>query len=176
MKKKATQTQRQLSPDEYIRTKARELPIYKCYINSYWLETGLTDIIIARQHKNGNFTIGFYIVDTFYKGLFKSGAYFNFTKAQLKELTGFLVKNVEDKYTIVEIDYSLAHNIIYGGLEFAEKKGYAPGKDFELSKYILEENDGKIEHIEIGFGKNEFRETGDDDIIMECVENLIKQK
>jgi len=176
MKKKTIKAQHQLSPDEYIRTKARTLPIYKCYINSYWFETGLTILVITRQHKNGNFTIGYYFIDTYWKGLFKSGTNFNFTKAQLDEFVGFIVKGVEDKEMVVEIDYSLAHNIAYGGLEFAEKKGFSPGKGFELSRYILNENDGKIEHIELGFGKNEFREIGDDDIIMECVENMIKQK
>ena len=175
-KKKSVTIRRQLSPIDYIKTKARQLPIYNCYVNSSWVETGLTSLVVSRQHKNGNFTLGYYFIDTYWKGLFKSGTYFNFTKAQLDELVGFIIKGMEDKYMIVEIDYSLAHNIIYGGLEFAEKKGYSPGKGFELSRYILEENDGKIEYIELSFGKNEFREEGDDDIFIECIEKMIKQK
>ena len=64
----------------------------------------------------------------------------------------------EDKTTaIIEIAYSLAHNIIYGGAAFALKLGYKPVKTFEITKYILEEDNGTIEYIEINFGKNENR-------------------
>ena len=77
MKKQHKQQVQQLSPVEYIRTKARLLPIYKCYINSYWIEAAMAGILIARQHKNGNFTIGVYFVDTFRRGLFKSAYFFS---------------------------------------------------------------------------------------------------
>ncbi len=148
----------QLSGVNYIKTKARTLPIYKCYINSYWIETALTVIVIGRQHTNGNFTFGVYLVDTFNKGLFKSSVAFN----QKKEVFDDMVANVVPKDCetdmVVEIDYTLAHNIIYGGYDLAKRNGYKPDKDFEISRFILEENDGKIEYIEINFGKNEGRD------------------
>ena len=171
-KKKSIQPQRQLSPNEYIRTKARELPIYKCYINSYWLETGLTNFIIARQHKNGNFTLGFYFVDTYYQGLFQSGTHFNYTKDELEEFIGLLTPKISEKHILVEIAYSLAHNIIYGGIAFAKKNGFKINKEFEISKYILEEDDGKIEYIEIEFGKSEFREKEKEKVILERFKNI----
>ena len=76
----------------------------------------------------------------------------------------------EKKMTILKE----AHNIIYGALELANKNGLSQCKNFDTAKYILEENDGKIEYIEIGFGINEFRqEKVADDAIIAFVENMI---
>ena len=157
-KKQYKQPVHQLSPNQYIKTKARSLPIYKCYINSYWIELALTTILVARQHTNGNFTIGYYRIDTFKRGLFKSKAFFNRPKETLAEMLEILVPKDSEHATVVEIDYALAHNIIYGGNALTKTNGLKPDKDFEISKYILEENDGKIEYIEINFGNNELRE------------------
>ena len=156
MKKK--QPVKQLSPYEYIKTKARSLPIYKCYINSYWILTSLASIVIARKHVNGNFTFGMYFIDTYNKGLMSSMAQFNQSKEALDDLIEHLVDKDNKSFMTVEIDYTLAHNIIYGGYELSIKNGYVPDKEFEISKYILKENDGTIEYIEINFGINENRE------------------
>ena len=52
-----------LSPENYIRKKARSLPIHECTINSHWEESGLANISIARRHTNGNITSCFYLID-----------------------------------------------------------------------------------------------------------------
>ncbi|MCK9206774.1 MAG: hypothetical protein M0P66_06660 [Salinivirgaceae bacterium] len=54
---------------------------------------------------------------------------------------------------MLSIPYSLAHNIVHAGLEFAEEFGFNPHKDFtQTSKYILENDDESIEWIEIECG------------------------
>ena len=148
----------QLSRVNYIKTKARALPLYKCYINSYWNDAGLATVLVVRQHTNGNFAFGIYFVDVFNKGLMKSTAQFHQTKIALDDLIEHIVSKDSKSFIIVEIDYALAHNIIYGGHDLTIKNGYKTDKEFETSKYILEENDGTIEYIEINFGKNEYRE------------------
>ncbi len=157
-KKQSKQQARQLSSEEYIKTKARSLPIYKCYINSYWLLSGLTVILVARQHPNGNFTLGIYRLDTFSRGLFKTYSFFNRNKDFYDGMVESVVPKNNDNCMSVEIDYALAHNVIYGAEALAKANGYKPEKDFEISKYILKENDGSIEYIEINFGKNAQRE------------------
>ncbi len=158
VKKKQHKPQVQLSANDYIKTKARLLPIYKCFINSYWEVSGLTVILVARQHINGHFTIGIYRIDTFSRGLFKSYAIFNRNKDSYDRLVESVVPKDCEFGTTVEIDYTLAHNIIYGAEALAKANGYKPEKTFETSKYILKENDGSIEYIEINFGKNAKRE------------------
>jgi len=157
-KKQNNQQARPLSPVEYIKTKARTLPIYKCYINSYWIQTSLTVVVIGRLHTNGNFTFGVYFIDTYNKGLFHSCATFNQKKEVFDDIIAHIVPKECETDMVVEIDYTLAHNIIYGGYDLAKRNGYKPDKDFEISKYILEDNDGTIEYIEINFGKNKERD------------------
>ena len=152
---KKKQPVKQLSPNEYIKTKARSLPIYKCYINSYWYETEFAYIIVSRQHTNGNFTFGMYFMDIYGRGLYQSNEFFNKTKEFMDDLVYHLIPDEKKTTSIIEIAYSLAHNLIYGAAAFALKLGYKPEKNFEITKFILEEDNGVIEFIEIGFGKNE---------------------
>jgi hypothetical protein len=43
----------QLSPENYIRTKARTLPIYKCLVTPNWQDMGMANVIVMRKHVNG---------------------------------------------------------------------------------------------------------------------------
>ena len=52
-----------LSPENFIRNKARSLPIFECLVNADWEEGKLADMVVARQHTNGNITAGLYQVD-----------------------------------------------------------------------------------------------------------------
>ena len=176
MKKKSIQAPRQLSPIEYIKTKARLLPIYKCYVNSYWIESGLTVVLVARQHKTGGFTFAYFLIDMYKRGLFKSRVYFNNSRTELDYMINTIVDKKDKNFMVVEIDYSLAHNIIYGGLEFAEQNGYSAGEKFDLSKYILEENNGKIEYIEIEFGKTELLSKENILLNEEAILSILKMK
>ncbi len=151
-KKKQTTQQKQLSPIEYIKTKARTLPIYKCYINTDWQEKGLAHIIIARQHINNKYSFGLYIVDVFCKGLLVSTVKFNEPQEVLEDYIATYIPQKEEFLTLINIDYVLAHNIIYGAIAFAEDNNYKPQKNFETTKYILEEDDENIELMDIDFG------------------------
>ena len=153
-KKKHNNQARQLNPIEYIKLKARTLPIYKCYINSNWQEKGLANILVSRQHSTGNFTIGMYIVDTFCKGLVETYAKFNGDIDNLNANIGLHIPPEDDFITLMEVDYILVHNIIFGAIAFAEEHGYKPQKDFEITKGILDEDNENIDLIEIDFGVN----------------------
>jgi len=145
----------QLSLVNYIKTKARTLPIYKCYINSDWIDMATANIIIARQKPSGNFILGVYCLECLGKGLVIARAFTNMTQANIDEFLEKMAPKKLEVNMVVEIDYALAHNIIYGAVALARKKRYKPDAEFECSKYILEEDDGKIEHIDITFGNNE---------------------
>ena len=151
-KKKQQKPKPQLDPIEYIKTKSRTLPIGKCYINSNWYEKGLASIIVTRQHTTGNFTVGMYIVDTFCKGVAETYMLFNGSSEDLRLNIELHIPPEGELITLMEVDYILAHNIIYGAIAFAEENGYKPHKDFEITKKILEEDNEDIELIEIEFG------------------------
>lgn len=140
-----------LSPENYIRQKARNLPIYECRINDNWKEMGSAEIVIARTHANGNITLGMYMVDLYCLGVRDTHYRFNTTIDDYEELLELLANNFEMK----EIDYTLVHNIIFAANEYAAELGFKPHKDFtSVSQYLLEEDTDEIELIEIECGRN----------------------
>jgi len=140
-----------LSPENYIRKKARSLPIYECWLSEEWENRGMATIIIARRHTNGNITFCLYLVDLLCLGVKDTGYKFNVTETEYRD---FLERYL-DRMEIEMIDYALVHNIILSGVEFAEEYGFKPHKDFtSVTEFMLEEDNDDIELIEIECGKD----------------------
>ncbi|GHT52330.1 hypothetical protein AGMMS49982_12260 [Bacteroidia bacterium] len=149
MSKKITTTQSQaLSPENYIRKKSRNLPIYNCWVNTEWKEAGLGQVVVARQHTNGNVTYCTYLSDLKCLGIKETVYEFNIPPEKLeKHLTAF------SDVGFVPISYGLAHNIVYAALEYAEKYGFQPHKDFtQTTRFLLEEDTDDIPLIDIPCG------------------------
>lgn len=148
-KKKGKVIQMPLSPENYIRTRVRNLPIGDCFINKDWDKGGMANIFIVRNHTNGNKTVGLFLADTYCLGVKDTFYLFNIPDSDFSEI---LDKNNDEGQEMIKADYPLLHNIIYGSIEFAEEYGFKPHKDFSLTKYILEEDDENVELMEIEFG------------------------
>ena len=140
-----------LSPENYIRTKARSLPIYECVINANWEETKSALVTVARKHSNGNITAGYYYIDLMCLGV--KDTYYVFNNLDI-DYESAKIEMYED-FGREKIDYALAHNIAYASIEFAEEYGFKPHKDFtSITKFVLEEDSDKIDLIEIECGHN----------------------
>ena len=147
-KKKQIKQQQPLSPKKYILTRARLLPVYKCLVNKNWNESKLASITITRKHSNGNITAAFFLVDMFARGVKDTHFQFNVPEDDFfGRLYEFMPEDV-----LEEIPYPLAHNIIYGGLAFAEEHNFLPHADFAVTQHILEEDTDDIELIDLTFG------------------------
>lgn len=139
-----------MSPNRYMRDKARTLPIGKCYISPEWQKTGLAHIVVTRQRPSGNIVMGAFLVDTFCLGV--KDADFN-ANLSASEFDDYLQK-MGVYLGIEEIGYNEAHNIIYGAIAFAEEGGISPSKEFQLAQYALEEDTEEVPLIEYEFGRN----------------------
>ena len=138
-----------LSPENYIRQKSLNLPIYECLVNTDWEFGKLANIIISRVHSNGNISFSLYLVDLGCLGVKDSLYYFNMPEDEYQDY----IEQFEEKLPSETISYELAHNIIYAGIEFAEDYGFKPCKEFtSVTKYMLEEDTDDIELIEIEVG------------------------
>jgi len=142
--------QPQLSPENYIRQKARNLPVYKCFVNENWKELGMANCLVARQHSSGKFTFALYMVDLFCLGMRDTVYYYNETEEQLKH---FYEENVGGP-ALSEVSYALVHNIIYSGVAYAQDLGFQPHRNFAVSRFILDEDTDEVELIEIESGMN----------------------
>ena len=129
---------------------ARRLPIVECWINPDWQSDGYASIIVARQHKNGNYTVGTYLVDIFCLGLKQT----DFMVNGMEEDYRFLLENLFEVQAGQAVGYSLVHNIIYGGIAYADDLDIKPNKDWVLTQYILADDDDEIELIELEFGRD----------------------
>ncbi len=150
-------SQKPLSPEKYIKTRARMLPIYKCYLSKGWKAAGIANVIVARKHVTGNLTIGIYLVDLLCLGVKETLVLFNVETDELDRI----LKSEGSQWD--ETTYNLVHNIIFASLEYALEFEIEPHKEFLLSKYILEEDDDKIPIIEIAVGD----ENGNPELIVQ---------
>jgi hypothetical protein len=142
-----------MSPAVYLESgQARKLPIHACYVTEQWKEGGLVQVVVSRRHVTGNITAGFYLVDLLCAGVKDTTFVFNEPEESLKEIV--------EKFSLTHdaalgpCDYTLAHNIIFAGVEFASECGIEPAAEFAATKMILEEDDEKIELIDIECGED----------------------
>lgn len=147
-KKKKQGGQQFLSPEQYLKQKARTLEIGKCYISDGDIEEyGKGHILVTRLHKGGRVSFAAYLVDAYCLGVKDS-----FFKLRMED---YEMENFLSHYdTLRECSYEEAHNWIYGAIAFAEEGGIEPDRSFALTQYMLEEDTDDIPLIEYAFGKD----------------------
>jgi hypothetical protein len=137
------------TPEALIRTRARQLPVGKCFINQDWKKAMMASVIVTRKHVNGNLTYGFYLVDLNLLGV--KDCFFAVNESPVD--LGKLINSQIVKF--IECDYVLAHNIIFESIAFADTYGFKPVKDFlKTGIYILEEDTEEIPSMDIPLGEN----------------------
>ncbi|MDX9931898.1 MAG: hypothetical protein RB294_04885 [Bacteroidales bacterium] len=140
-----------LSPEKYIRQRARTLPIHECLVNDEWNQNQLATVFIVRKHVNGHFTIGNYLVDLKCLGVKDTFFWFNVSADDYEDLKDDLFSKQE----MSVISYELAHNIVFAGENFATEIGLKSHPDFyKTTQFILEEDNDNIELIDIEVGDN----------------------
>ncbi|QUB70860.1 hypothetical protein J4864_01140 [Prevotella multiformis] len=150
-KKKAGKGQQQfLSPEKYLRTKARMLQKGQCYRSSSLFEAGEGYVIVTRKHMGGKISFAAYLIDTYCVGV--KGSFYRL-RVEEDEFEDFLDRASEGD-GLIECSYEEAHNIVYGAVEFAGEADIEPDKSFALSRYMLEEDTEDVPLIEYRFGKD----------------------
>lgn len=145
------QQQHYLSPERYMREKARTLPMGKCYfISPDWQKSGITNVVVTRVRPSGNLVMAIFLVDTFCLGVRDAVYNDNMTPDDFEEY----LKDCGRRTKIGEVSYKEAHNLIYGAIAFAEEGGIKPVKEFDTAGYVLEEDTEEIPLIEYEFGKD----------------------
>ncbi len=162
-KKKKKAGQQQMSPKQFIKERARNLPLHECLISLGWEESRQPAIIISRKHSNGNISHCFYVVDLLCLGVIFSQFAFNIQEKDYDKYKNAIFSRMgadfidddevpEGQYE--KIPYTLAHNIIYAGLEYAADFDIPPHESFQTTRFFIEEDDENIELIEIECGNN----------------------
>jgi hypothetical protein len=112
------------TPQEILKN-ARKYPILGCWTMQGWQESGIAPFIIARQQDEGQVLFANYMVDLYCLGIKDVLVETNYARKRFeRSLPKFCMQQPE------EISVELAHEIIYGALEFARKYGFEPHPDF----------------------------------------------
>ena len=150
-KKRVHSSLRTRSSEKKVIYNAQDYPIHECLINPSWREDGLAHILLSRRQADGNIVFGVYLVDIFCLGLKNTFCNGNFPPSEYeKDLKASMLQ----RHELINCSSNLAHQVIYGAIEYASDLGFKPHKDFKLSKYILEPPDKIEEVIELEFGKD----------------------
>ena len=113
-----------LGPKEYLQ-RAREYPILGCWIMKGWREEGITPIIIARQQSPERVLFANYLVDLYCLGIKDAFANADVSRAAfIRKLPEMCNSELEP------CSVELAHEVVYGGLEYASRYGFQPHHDF----------------------------------------------
>lgn len=135
----------------YVR-QARSYPLEGCWIQKDWQEAGLAVIVIARRQPNGNIVFGNYLVDYYCLGL--KNTYFNADIAPGEFQRSMLPRMFEHVGPLMEVSPALVHEIIYGAIEYADRYGFKPQRDYRDSQYVLD-LPGEYPHSgQVEFGKD----------------------
>jgi len=129
---------------------ARRYPIFQCWINEGWEESGLATVLIIRRSPFEELFYGVYLIDIFCLGLKNTYSNFNFFASE----ASMLVDSVFRNQTPIPCSPALAHEIIYGGIDYAARLGFKPHKDFSSSRHILEPRETYPPSGQVEFGKD----------------------
>ncbi len=116
-----------------------------------WNDEGLTPVVVARQLDSETVIFGVYMVDLYCLGVKDA---FTRTSTSIKAFERELPKLCAGKPERCTVE--LAHEVIYGAMEYAEKLGFQPHPDFkrQMADQVLDPPDAhpRVDHV--AFGKD----------------------
>lgn len=118
--------------------RARDYPIEGCWAQTDWQDGGLAVVVVARRQPDGDLVFGVYLVDYYCLGL--KDTYCNANMAPGPFRREHMPQMIPGGRPI-EISPALAHEIIWGAIEYADEFGFKPHADFRHSRQILDPPD-----------------------------------
>lgn len=150
---------------------AREYPLMGCWILADWRDSGITPVIVARQQPEDKVVFGSFLVDIYCLGV--KDAFWK-SDIPIKQFT----RNLPDLCSgnPEPCEASLAHEIIYGSIEYAHKYGFEPHRDFDRASLILDPPGlhPRKHHVKFGKDGKPFFVSGPYDNARAIVNKLVK--
>lgn len=120
-----------------------------CWVMEEWEEQGMTPVIVARRQEADRVIYASFLVDFYCLGVkdayWRSGVS---EKAFQRSLPELCFGEPEP------CDPGLAHELIYGSIEFARKYGFEPHRDFEKARLLLDPPEVYPRTGRVKFGKD----------------------
>lgn len=107
--------------------RARERPFHGCWIMSSWDEGGMTPVVVARQQDDGRIVFANFLVDLHCLGIKNVMCRTDYSVKHFERELPSLCSDEPEQCSV-----ELAHEVVYGALEYAAKLGFEPHRDFYL--------------------------------------------
>lgn len=128
---------------------AREYPILGCWIMQDWQEHGITPVVVVRQMDENRGIYGVFLVDIFCQGVKDALWKIDISLKQIERDMPRLCSG-----NPLSCETSLAHEIIYGAVQYARKYGFEPHLDFTKASLILDPPETYPPSHQVNFGKD----------------------
>ena len=132
-----------------ILRRAREMPVEGAWVQEGWQERGAAIVVVARTNSGSNVVFGEYVVDYLCTGV-KTTAFA--TNVSPEVFDNEVVPRLYGGVPPTAIAAELAHEIVWGAVEYAEALGLRPPSAFRQSQRILESPDGLTRPGVVQFG------------------------
>lgn len=152
-------------------TTCNQYPIFECQISDNWEESGLAYIWLSRKTQLHIVTATF-LVDIKCLGLKDTYLTAFSSQQEYKGHKMITTQAFHGSFTLKNCSPSLVHSIIYGGILYARKFGFEPHKDFQQTKYLLNQNMEKREKVEFGEGGKPLYISGPNDNVETILQKL----
>ena len=139
-----------LGPRHYLQH-AREYPMLGCWIMEGWYEAGITPVVVAREQEPGKVMFAVCMVDLTCLGVKDAYTRTDFSLSKFERSLPELCAGNPEKCSL-----ELAHEVIYGALEYAERYGFQPHPDFKvlMADLVLDPPDAHPRVDNVAFGKD----------------------
>jgi hypothetical protein len=116
-----------------------------------WREAGMAPVVVARQLDTDRIMFGVYMVDLYCLGVKDVFTRTDYTVNRFERDLPKFCSGSPEKCSV-----ELAHEIIYGGLDYAEKIGFSPHPDFkrQMADLLLDPPDAHPRQDNVVFGKD----------------------
>jgi len=128
---------------------AREYPILGCWIMNGWQDQGITPVVVARQQPEDKVVYGLFLVDIYCLGVKNALWKADVSLKQFNRNLPQLCSNMPEP-----CDASLAHELIYGSIDYARHYGFEPHPDFGKASLILDPVEAHPRKHKVKFGKD----------------------
>lgn len=128
---------------------ACEYPLLGCWIMEDWQAQGITPVVVARQMEENRIIYGTFLVDIYCLGIKNALWKSDVSLKQFEKDLPMLCSGFPEACKV-----TLAHELIYGAIEYARKYGFEPHLDFSKASLVLDPPDAHPRSHKIEFGKD----------------------
>lgn len=140
-----------LTGPRYYLQRAREYPILGCWVYAGWKSGGIAPVVVAREQSADRVLFCVCMVDLYCLGIKDCYANADISRASFERNLPRMCANQPEPCSV-----EFAHELIYGGMEFAKNLGFDPHPDFtgQLVNLVLDPPDAHPRAHNIEFGKD----------------------